>query len=565
MFQPLERIWTKNYDKEVPHEVKIPEHETLLSIFEDSTKTYKNKVAFYNLGGSMTFNKLREEAYALASYFQNNLGLKKGDRIAIQLPNLMQSPVAIYAAFKAGLIVVNTNPLYTGSEMLFQFNDSGAKAIIILENFLSKLDEVIDKSPIKHVIATSVGDYLPFPKRTLVNFVIKNIKKAIPKYSITPTWWNDVIIKGKENEPPPISIVNTDIAFLQYTGGTTGQPKAAMLTHRNIIANYTQVEGCLKSVNANSSDFVCSPLPFYHIFALTCNLFVFLKLGCSNLLITNPKEFNSFVKELRKYPITVMTGVNTLFKALLQHKNFHKINWSRFKFMIAGGSALQTAVAEEFKVRTTKTITEGYGLTETSPMTSANPFIKKGKFGTVGLPFPNTDICFLDENQKVLPRGATGEIAIKGPHVMLGYWQRPEETSSVLKDGWFITGDIGFMDEEGFIKIVDRKKDMILVSGFNVYPNEVEEILAKHPAVLDCAVVGVEDVQSGERPVAVIILKPNMGIHGKDLRLFCKKFLTSYKVPKDYLFVDELPKSNVGKILRRVVKQKILNGDYPRG
>jgi len=552
------RIWQKNYDPGVPHDVEVASDKTINDLCAEACRIKPEKSAFINFGKEISFREFDEKVSALASFFKNELGLRKGDRIAIQLPNLIQTPITLFAAFRAGLIVVNTNPLYTSEEMRFQFKDSGVKAIVILENFLFRLESIIDQTEIKYVVSTKVGDLLGFPKGKLIDFVIKYLKRAIPSYSIKTTSLRDAIRIGTGKPLTLPQVECDDIAFLQYTGGTTGRPKAAILTHRNVMTNVRQIEAWFGDDPIRENDMVCSPLPFYHIFSLTCNCMTFIKFGCTNLLITNPKDLNPFIKTLMKYPVTIITGVNTLYNAFLQHKLFNKINWGRYRLIVAGGASLQKAVSEEFKVRTGKTIIEGYGLSETSPLVSANPFRGKNKIGTIGLPFPNTYICLFGEDGNPVPPGEPGEIAVRGPQVMQGYWEREVETRDSFRDGWFLTGDIGEIDEDGYLKIVDRKKDLILVSGFNVYPNEVENVITTHPAVLECAVVGVSDVRTGERPVAAVVKKKGEDVGGKEIRMHCKEFLTNYKIPRDFIFVDELPKSNVGKILRRCVQEKLV-------
>lgn len=552
--------WQKSYDKGVSFEVKVSENETLDSMVRGACQRFNDKVAFYNLGKEITFCELDKKINALASYFQNILGLQKGDRIAIQLPNILQTPIAIFAAIRAGLIVVNTNPLYTSKEMQHQFKDSGAKAVIILENFVSKLEEIINDTQIQHVISTKVGDLLGFPKGEIVDFVLKHVKKAVPDYRLRTTTFKKALTVGSKYSVKSVDLKSDDLAFLQYTGGTTGVAKGAMLTHKNILINVKQVDAWFGEEPITDQDFICSPLPLYHIFSLTCNLMTFINLGCSNLLITNPRDINAVIKDLKKYPITVITGVNTLYNAILQHKDFEKVNWKRYRAIVAGGTALQKSVADEFTDRTGMKITEGYGLTEASPLVSCNPLGATGvgnQIGTIGIPLPSTEVCFFDEDGEVVKGVTPGELAVRGPQVMKGYWNRPEETKRVMKGDWLLTGDVAFMDEDGFIKIVDRKKDLILVSGFNVYPNEIEDAISTHPGVHECAVIGVKDDKCGERPIAVIVMREGFQLASKELKEFCKKNLTSYKIPKSFMFYPELPKSNVGKILRRVVRDEV--------
>jgi len=425
---------------------------------------------------------------------------------------------------------------------------------------LHNLEEIIDQTDIKHVISTKAGDQLGCVKGKIVDFVVKYIHKGIPKHNLKTVTFNEALKIGSRKKLNAPKLRADDIAFLQYTGGTTGRSKAAMLSHKNILTNVKQVENWFGNEPVTKEDFVCSPLPLYHIFSLTCNCMTFLNIGCTNLLITNPKDMNSFTKDLMKYPVTIITGVNTLFIGLLKHKNFDKINWKRYRTIVAGGTSLQRPVFEEFKKRTGKAIVEGYGLTEASPLVTCNPINPRGernKAGTIGLPLPGTEVCFFDEKGSIVTDDTIGELAVRGPQVMKGYWNNTQETNKVLVNDWLFTGDIGYMDKDGYIKIVDRKKDMILVSGFNVYPNEIEEIIVSHPDVVDCAVVGIEDVCTGERPVAVVV-KSNIDLTEEELRDHCKKNLTKFKVPVWVFFVEDLPKSNVGKILRRVVRENVV-------
>lgn len=554
------RFWQKFYRDGVPHNILELEHNNIYEMFESTCEKVEENVAFYNFGQAITYGELLWRVSQLASYFQNELGLKKGDRIAIQLPNIIQTPLVIFAAFKAGLIVVNTNPLYTAREMEYQFNDSGAKAVFILENFLDKLESIIDNTQIEHVISTRVGDMIKFPKGKIIDFVLKYVKKQIPKYSIKPIWLLDVFkTEIKPTTSPELEL--EDVAFLQYTGGTTGRSKGAVLSHRNVLSNIEQVVSWFGDDPLTEDDLVATPLPLYHIFSLTCNMMLSVRIGFSNLLITNPRDFGSFLKDLANYPCTIITGVNTLFNAMLTKKGFDKVNWKTYRLVVAGGASLQQAVSDEYKMRTGVSIVEGYGLSETSPIVCANQFGEDNNPGTIGFPLPSTDVCFFGEDGKIVPRGEVGEISVKGPQVMRGYWNKPEETEKVFRDGWFLTGDMGYMDEYGYVRIVDRKKDMILVSGFNVYPNEVEGVLVKHPAIMECAVVGIDDEKAGERPVAVFALNDGHNVTGTELKDHCAEALTKYKVPKDYLLVNELPKSPIGKVLRRVVRELVDQGN----
>lgn len=552
--EKMDKIWLKSFPKEVPHEIDINEYSSIMEVFDESCKKFRNKIAFTNMGVSITYEELDQYVGNFASFLQNELNLKKGDRIAIQMPNLIQFPICVFAALRAGLIVVNTNPLYTAKEMQHQFKDSGAKAIVILANYAHLLEQVIPNTEIESVIITEIGDLFPLPKKLLVNTVVKYIKKMVPRYNIPNSYhFNQALSLGAVNTYKEVSIKPEDIAFLQYTGGTTGVAKGAMLTHLNIIANMLQISYWMKPKLVEGEEIVITPLPMYHIFSLTLNCLSFMKYGGQNILITNPRDIPAFIKELKKYPFTVLSGVNTLFNALMNNPEFMTINFSKLKISVAGAMALQKSVSEKWKELTKTAIVEGYGLTEASPVVCCNPIDGTDRVGTIGLPFPNTNIKLVDDSGGEVKPGDAGELLIQGPQVMLGYWQRPDETAKVLKDNWLSTGDIATIDSHGFVKIVDRKKDMILVSGFNVYPNEVEEVLASHPGVLEAAVVGITDPHSGES-VKAFIVKKDPNITEQDIISHAQKSLTNYKVPKTVEFRSELPKTNVGKILRRELR-----------
>jgi long-chain acyl-CoA synthetase len=548
------RPWLKNYPSDVPKEIEPNKYGSLVEMIENAVEKFGDRNAFCCMGTWISFNELDRLSSSFATFLQKNLGLNQGDRVAIQMPNLLQYPIALVGILKAGMIVVNTNPLYTPREMEHQFKDSGTKAILILENFACNLQEVIANTDIEHVIVSSIGEMHRFPKKQIINLVVRKVKKMVPAYSIPGARsWNESVSLSSEGYIRP-ELKPSDIAFLQYTGGTTGLSKGAALTNQNIIANVLQMLGWMGGNLVPGRELVMTPLPLYHIFSLTVNLFMMLELGAGNILVTNPRDMKAFYKDLKKYPFSVFTGVNTLYNGLLNQIWFDSIDFSHLKVAVAGGMALQTSVAKEWMERTKSTLIEGYGLTETSPVLSANPLDGSDKVGTIGLPFPNTDMKIVDDDGNDVAQGEAGEIVCKGPQVMNGYWEKPEETANVFYDDWFKTGDVGVMDEDGFFKIVDRKKDMILVSGFNVYPNEIEDVVAEHPMVLEVAAVGVADEKSTEA-VKLFVVKKNRDLTEEELKEFCRKNLTGYKRPREIEFRDELPKSNVGKILRRHLRE----------
>ncbi|MGL5669202.1 MAG: long-chain-fatty-acid--CoA ligase FadD, partial [Shewanella sp.] len=519
---------------------------------------YADQPAFINMGATLTYRKLEERSRAFAAYLQNELKLQKGDRVALMMPNLLQYPIALFGILRAGMVVVNVNPLYTPRELKHQLVDSGAKAIVVVSNFARTLEEVVDQTPVKSVIITGLGDLLSAPKRTLVNFVVKYIKKLVPKYDLPHALsMRETLSRGRRMQYVKPVITGDDLAFLQYTGGTTGVSKGAMLTHKNVVANVLQANGAYSPALRDGNEFVVTALPLYHIFALTVNCLLFLHKGSQNLLITNPRDIPGFVAELKKYPFTALTGVNTLFNALVNSSDFAELDFSRLKLSIGGGMAVQKAVADKWQSITKTRLLEGYGLTEASPLLTCCPYNLDGYNGSIGFPAPSTLIQVRDDAGNVLPQGETGELFGKGPQIMKGYWQRPEETAKVIdKDGWLATGDIGYMDEQGFFYIVDRKKDMILVSGFNVFPNEVEEVVALHPKVIEVAAVGVPNDASGEL-VKVFVVAKDKSLTADDIIKHCRAHLTGYKVPKLVEFRDELPKTNVGKILRRELRDEV--------
>lgn len=550
----LNKVWLNRYPADVPAEIDADRYPSLIDLFEHAANRYADRPAFMNMGQAMTYRKLEERSRAFAAYLQQGLGLKKGDRVALMMPNLLQYPIALFGILRAGMIVVNVNPLYTPRELEHQLNDSGASAIVIVSNFAHTLEKVVAKTQLKHVILTRLGDQLSPAKGTLVNFVVRYIKRMVPKYHLPGAIsFRRVLQEGYRMQYVRPAIVNDDLAFLQYTGGTTGVAKGAMLTHRNMQANLEQTKATYGSLLKAGEETVVTALPLYHIFALTVNCLLFIDLGGANLLITNPRDIPGLVKELAKNRFTAITGVNTLFNALLNDKDFHQLDFSSLSLSAGGGMAVQKAVAERWEKLTGHYLLEGYGLTECSPLVSVNPYDIRYHSGSIGLPVPSTDIRIVDgEGNEVAP-GEPGELCIKGPQVMPGYWNHPQATSEVLKNGWLHSGDMVTVDAEGFIRIVDRKKDMILVSGFNVYPNEIEDVAMLHPKVREAAAVGVPDAVAGET-VKICVVKKDASLTKEELIAHCKKHLTGYKIPKIVEFRDELPKTNVGKILRRELR-----------
>ncbi|MEW6690177.1 MAG: long-chain-fatty-acid--CoA ligase [Pseudomonadota bacterium] len=551
----MEKIWLKSYPPGWPAEVTWNQYRSIGALFEDSCRKFAAKPAFHCMGKTISFGELDRLSRDFAAWLQAK-GLKKGDRVALMMPNVLQYPVALFGTLRAGYTVVNVNPLYTARELEHQLKDSGAVAIVILENFAHTLQEVLAATPVKHVVVASLGDMLGL-KGLIVNFVVRNVKKMVPAFDLPGALrWSEALGAGAGKEMKPFEVGHEDIAFLQYTGGTTGVSKGAMLLHRNILANLEQASGNLSSALGGEDPVIITALPLYHIFSLTVNCLVMAKMGGLNILITNPRDIPAFVKELGKHRYNLITGVNTLFNAFLNNPDFHKLDFSHVKLCVGGGMAVQQAVADRWKEVTGKVLLEGYGLTETSPVATMNPHDLKGYTGSIGLPVPSTDIVLRDDNDKDVPLGQPGEICIRGPQVMPGYWQRPDETAKVLgKDGFLHTGDVGIMDEKGFVRIVDRKKDMILVSGFNVYPNEIEQVVAMHPGVLEVAAIGVADEKSGEVP-KLFVVKKDPALTEADILKHCAEQLTGYKRPKYVEFRTELPKTNVGKILRRALRDE---------
>jgi long-chain acyl-CoA synthetase len=545
--------WYKSYPDFVPKTIDASIYTSIPDLVNKSVQKYSNAVAFQNMDKTLTFAEIGEMSDAFAWYCQHELKLKKGDRIAIQMPNLMQFPIACFGALKAGLIVVNTNPLYTPEEMQHQFKDAGAKAIVILENFACNLEKIITQTDIEHVIVTRIGDCLGGLKGSIVNLVVKHVKKMVPAFNLPQAIaFKDCLNKAHGKKPDPVELKYEDTAFLQYTGGTTGVSKGAELTHGNICSNSIQANAYIGGLFENGKDTIVSPLPLYHIFALLVSI-KFFESGNRNILITNPKDLKAYLKDLIKNEFHVLTGVNTLFNAMVNHSDIDKVDFSHMKIALGGGMAVQDAVAKKWEAKTGKPLLEAYGLSETSPAATINPVDGTHRMGTIGLPIPSTDIRIFDEEGKEVEVGKPGEIGIKGPQVMKGYWNRPDETEKCFLGDYFLTGDIGIMDEDGFFRIVDRKKEMINVSGFNVYPNDIEKVIAEHPKVLEVGVRG-EEVKPGKEIVKAFIVKKDESLTADEVKAFCKEKLTNYKVPKDVVFRDELPKSNVGKILRRLLE-----------
>ena len=552
-----ERPWLASYPEGIPAEIDADEYPSIPALLQEAIDKYRDQPAFSNMGVSITYGELDTLSNRFAAYLLGELKLKKGDRIAIMMPNCLQYPIATFGALRAGLAVVNTNPMYTARELRHQLVDSGARAILVLDNFGHVVEKVLADSKVEKVITTGLGDMLGFPKSAIVNFVVRHIKKMVPDYSIGGAIrFRDALKAGAGHALPEVDIDREDIAFLQYTGGTTGVAKGAMLTHRNLVANMQQASAWVSKQAKPGQEVIVTALPLYHIFALTANGLVFTKFGAKNILITNPRDMPGFVKELKREPFTAITGVNTLFNGLLNTPGFEDVDFSQLRLTLGGGMAVQRSVAERWKKVTGVTLVEAYGLTETSPAACINPMDLAEYNGAIGLPVPSTDACVKDEEGRELPVGEVGELCIKGPQVMRGYWQRPEDTAETIDaDGWLHTGDMARMDEKGFFYIVDRKKDMILVSGFNVYPNEVEDVIAMMPGVLEVAAVGVPDEKSGEA-VKLVIVKKDPSLTADQVKAHARSELTGYKQPRYIEFRDELPKTNVGKILRRELRDE---------
>ena len=552
--------WLSSYPEGTPEEISIDEFASVADVFDQSVEKYSDLPAFSNFGKSLSYREISDYTDQLGAYLKNELGLKKGERVAVMMPNLLQNPIAIFAVLRAGLVVVNTNPLYTARELKHQLNDSGAETIIIVDNFCHVLQNVVAETGIKNIIVTRMGDMLPFPKSTIINLVVKYLKKMVPAYNLPDAvTFKQALKMGAQHRFETLPCNQYDIAFLQYTGGTTGISKGAVLTNKNMVANMQQASAWIKNTVGDKPEIIITALPLYHIFSLTANCLTFMKQGWMNYLITNPRDINGFVKEIKDLKFAAITGVNTLFNGLLNHPEFKDVDFSKLILTLGGGMSVQHSVAQRWKETTGTTLVEAYGLTETSPAACMNPMDLKEFNGMIGLPISSTEVCIQNDDWNQLGIGEEGEICIRGPQVMQGYWQRPKETANVLSaDGWLHTGDIGVMNEEGFIKIVDRKKDMILVSGFNVYPNEVEGVIAEHPDVLEVGVVGKPDEKSGESVMAVIV-KKNSALTEEAIKAFCRENLTAYKIPRTIVFAKELPKTNVGKILRREIRDKYVD------
>lgn len=551
----MDKPWLSSYPQGIPAEIDVDEYESVAQVFERAAERFADRPAFRNFGTTLTYAEMEEKSRAFAAFLQHEVGLEKGDRVAIMMPNLLQNPVAIFGVLRAGLTVVNTNPLYTPRELAHQLEDSGALAIVIVENFAHVLAAVLPETRVKTVITTRMGDLLDFPKSLLLNLVVKHVKKMVPPFHIpSAIGFKQALARGARHELRRVDVGHDDLAFLQYTGGTTGVAKGAMLTNRNLVANMQQASAWLANATEEGREIIITALPLYHIFSLTANCLVYMKLGALNYLITNPRDLPGFVKELGSVRFTTITGVNTLFNGLLHTPGFSELDFSALKLCLAGGMAVQRSVAEHWKKVAGVTLVEAYGLTETSPAACMNPLDIPEYNGSIGLPIPSTEVSIQDDDGNLLSTRERGELCIRGPQVMKGYWQRPEATAEVLSPaGWLRTGDVAVMDEKGFFRIVDRKKDMIVVSGFNVYPNEVEDVVASHPGVLEAGAIGVPDEKSGEA-VKVVVVKRDPGLTESALLEHCREQLTGYKIPKHVEFRDELPKTNVGKILRRELR-----------
>ena len=551
----MEKVWLKSYPPGIPEDVDLNAYASVTDVFEQAIRQFGASPCFTNMGTTLTYDEMDRYTDQLASYLQSLPGMTRGDRVAVMMPNVLQNPIAIFAILRGGFTVVNTNPLYTPHELKHQLSDSGAKAIIVMENFCHTLDEVIADCPIQHVITTQLGDMLNFPKSLIVNLVVKYLKKMVPKFSLPQgIAFKQALRLGSGKRHQPVPVTHDDIAFLQYTGGTTGVAKGAMLTHGNMTANMQQASAWIKDVVNEAEEVIITALPLYHIFSLTANCLTFMKVGALNYLITNPRDMPGFVKELQGLHFTAFTGVNTLFNGLMNTPGFEQIDFSNLKLALGGGMAVQQPVAERWQKLTGTPLLEAYGLTETSPAVCINPLNLSEYNGSIGLPVPSTEVSVQDEDGQLLPQGEVGELCVRGPQVMKGYWQKPEETAKVLdSNGWLKTGDVAQMDELGFFRIVDRLKDMILVSGFNVYPNEIEAIIAGHDGVLEVGVIGQPDDACGEIVKAVIVRK-DPTLDAAAIIAHCRESLTGYKIPKIVEFRDELPKTNVGKILRRELR-----------
>ena len=557
--------WLDSYPEGIQAEIDLGQYSSIIEILEQSCTRHKDRTAFVNFGTRLTYAELELSTRNFAAWLQKK-GLEKGDRIALVMPNILQYPVALFGALRAGLVVVNTNPMYTAREMKHQLKDSGVRAIVIVESFAHVLTEIRNEVPAEFIITTQIGDLLNFPKKLLMNFSVKYVKKIVPEWNLPGSvTFTETLKEGKNLRFEKPDLGHDDIAFLQYTGGTTGVAKGAMLTHRNMVANMLQSKEWMNATGIGKDiETVITALPLYHIFALSANCMVFMSIGGSNILITNPRDMPAFIKELSKVPFSFIPGVNTLFNAMLNTPGFADLDFSTLKGALGGGMAVQRSVAKRWKEVTGITLVEAYGLTETSPGVCMNPMDMEEFNGCIGLPLPSTECAIMNDDGELLPQGETGELVVRGPQVMKGYWQRPEETAkAITPDGWLLTGDIAMMTKDGFFKIVDRKKDMILVSGFNVYPNEIEDVIADHPKVLEVAAIGVPDEKSVEA-VKVFIVKSDPSLDEQEIRAHCAEQLTGYKRPRYIEFRDDLPKTNVGKILRRELRDEELKNNHTR-
>ncbi|WII92764.1 AMP-binding protein [Kingella negevensis] len=553
----MEKIWLNSYEAGVEAEIDITRYSSVIDVMQQSVDKFGEQTAFHNMGKDVSYREVGKLATDFASYLQNVLKLPRGERVAVMMPNVLQYPIAVFGILKAGLVTVNTNPLYTPRELEHQLKDSGATTIVVLENFANTLELVLPKTDVKNVIVANIGEMFGAFKGTIMNFVLRKVKKAVPEYRIpNAVTFKQALAQGAAQAFMPVNLTRDDLAFLQYTGGTTGVAKGAMLTHGNICANMLQGKEWIKRKLVDGQEVVIAALPMYHIFALTVNLLVFFKAGAKSILITNPRDMDGFIKELQKFPVTVFIGVNTLYRGLLSKPELKQVDFSSWKLCIGGGMATLQSTAEQWKAVTGQLIVDAYGLTEASPGVCVNPLNITEYSGGIGLPLPSTDVQLRDGHGGFVATGEAGELWIRGPQVMRGYWHRPDETAKVIdQDGWLETGDIAVINEQGWLRIVDRKKDLIVVSGFNVYPNEIEDVVAHHPKVQEVACVGVQSEKTGEA-LKLFVVKKDNSLTADELIAFCRTQLTGYKVPRDIEFRDELPKSNVGKILRRELREQ---------
>lgn len=560
----MDRFWLDNYPPGVPKNLEIDPGETLLDLFESSVAAWSDRPAFHNLGQTLSYADIDQLSQQFAAYLQNDLDLQDGDRVAIMMPNLLQYPVALFGCLRAGMVVVNVNPLYTARELQHQLQDSGARALIVYSGSAHVYAEVKHATEVEHVLVTDPGDLLPLAKRTIVNFVVRHLRRMVPAYDIPIARpFRDILKARVSAYRRPEKISGGHLAILQYTGGTTGLAKGAMLSHTNLLANVTQVNSWFGGNDVPGKEIIVTALPLYHVYALTVNCLAYFEKGALNILITDPRDTAGFIKEMSKWPFTALTGVNTLFQSLVRHSSFTTLDFSTLKVVSAGGMAMQEATAREWANLTGTQVIEGYGLSETSPVVSSNPLNIKEFNGSIGLPFPSTDVSIRDEQGNEVAVGEPGELHVRGPQVMLGYWNRPEATADVMTaDGFLRTGDMATIDEQGYMRIVDRKKDMIIVAGFNVYPNEIENVVTQHPDVLEAAVIGVPDDDGDDDEVVKLfaVIRDGATITPNELRVWCRENMTRYKVPRRVEFREELPKSNVGKVLRRELRDETVAG-----